>query len=899
MSDIKTIAIDEQNSQTIYQSEESNNLLQYSKAKDLGYVIYTSGTTGLPKGVMVEHKSLACFLSASKTYLDLNKYNILSLTKYVFDIFVLEYGLPLITGSSVYLSQIDKVNEKHLESINIVQQTPGVLSLLVNNKDLYKDIFCLVGGERLSNNIRNLLQESFKKVINCYGPTESTIWSSFGIVDNNAINIGKPLNNEKMYVLDQHHQPVSIGVIGELYIGGAGLARGYLNRPELTEERFVSNPFATNSDIAKGYTRLYKTGDLVRWLEDGNIEYIGRNDDQVKIRGYRIELGEIENQLSAIAGIKQSCVLAKDRNNSKYLVGYYVSDVESLTQEEILNQLSKVLPEYMVPSVLVEIESMPLTVNGKLDRKALPNPEFINEDRYIAPTTELEERLCTIFGEVLGLERIGITDDFFRVGGNSILAIRLVSNINVKLGSNISVRDVFDYKSIVQLSRLVNTSIGQFKYKDYLITEGHINDYKAFELTNVQQAYLYGRLDSFEMGNVSTHVYSELLFNEFSIKRFEQAFNKLIQRHGVLRTIFTDDSQLVLSEVPEYKIVNHGEIIETELISIRDRLSHKIYDTNKWPLFDYELSYYQDNYILHMSIDALIMDGPSFGIFFNELAILYKDINSDLDDLKISFRDYVIKANQVRSSKLYTDVKKYWLNKLPEYNFEARLPTLVNPNSIEKPQFARLTKTISKDKWSQLEEKAKNINVSPTSVVLYVYGLVLSKYSGSNKFCINLTLFNRLPLHDQVNNILGDFTVLELFNYVKTNKNIKEGLLAIHNELWADIENNLFDGIDFQRLIRHKLDMSHNQSLSPVVLTSVLGGGKDLNISMNGYIGTGYSITQTSQVYLDNKAYETDEGFVAEWDYVEQLFDKDVISSMHEAYCNLIEYLAEADWDDD
>ncbi|MED7789618.1 non-ribosomal peptide synthetase, partial [Francisella sp. 19X1-34] len=452
-SDISLISIDPDQEQSyVYDQEDKKNLASQSISTDLAYVIYTSGTTGLPKGVMVEHRSLSYFLQGNISYLDLNKYNILSLTEYVFDIFGLEYGLPLITGSSIYLSQIDNINEKHLESINMIQQTPSVLSLLVNNaKDCYKDIFCLVGGERLRGNTRDLLQENFKKVINCYGPTESTIWSSFGKVDNNVINIGKPLDNIKLYILDQQGQPTPIGVIGELYIGGAGLARGYLNRAELTEERFVSNPFATESDIAKGYTRLYKTGDLVRWLEDGNIEYIGRNDDQVKIRGYRIELGEIENQLSAIAGVKQSCVLAKDRNNNKYLVGYYVSDVESLTQEEILNQLSKVLPEYMVPSVLVKIDSMPLTVNGKLDRKVLPDPEFVNEDSYVAPATELEEKLCTIFAEVLGLERVGITDDFFRIGGNSILAIKLSHRLSKELDKELSVASIFRYKNISNL----------------------------------------------------------------------------------------------------------------------------------------------------------------------------------------------------------------------------------------------------------------------------------------------------------------------------------------------------------------------------------------------------------------------------------------------------------------
>ncbi|MBK2297393.1 AMP-binding enzyme, partial [Francisella philomiragia] len=200
--------------------------------------------------------------------------------------------------------------------------------------------------------------------------------------------------------LDSNKQPVAIGVIGELYIGGAGLARGYLNRPELTAEKFVINPFVTEEDKLNGYTRLYKTGDLVRWLPDGNIEYIGRNDFQVKIRGYRIELGEVESQLSKLEGIKQSIVLARENAETKtqYLVGYYVPELlNTINHDDLLKQLSGVLPDYMLPSVLVEIKSIPLTINGKLDRKALPDPEFISEDTYQAPTTELEIELCNIF----------------------------------------------------------------------------------------------------------------------------------------------------------------------------------------------------------------------------------------------------------------------------------------------------------------------------------------------------------------------------------------------------------------------------------------------------------------------------------------------------------------------
>ena len=259
------------------------------------------------------------------------------------------------------------------------------------------------------------------EIINGYGPTETTICSTSIFVDKyinkskGLLPIGTSLDNEKSYVLDKNLNPVAIGVVEELYIGGAGLARGYLNLPELTAERFISNPFATKSDIANGYTRLYKTGDLVRWLPDGNIEYIGRNDFQVKIRGCRIELGEIESQLSKLSGIKQSVVLSQtnQESSSQYLVGYYVpEELNTLNQEELLSKLSEVLPDYMVLSLLVEL--IPLTINGKLDRKALPNPEFVNEDNYVAPISPLQTQLCSIWQEVLGLERVGIKDDFFR-----------------------------------------------------------------------------------------------------------------------------------------------------------------------------------------------------------------------------------------------------------------------------------------------------------------------------------------------------------------------------------------------------------------------------------------------------------------------------------------------------
>jgi len=315
--------------------EDASNLAPVSRANDLAYVVYTSGTTGKPKGVMVEHKALVQFIHNFSDYISdrcaVEAKGILSLTPYVFDIFGLEYALPLTTGNSVVLSSVLTVTEKEVAAVEIIQQTPGAIQQLTEKfPGRLSHTVCLVGGEPLQPSIAASLLRSFKQVFNVYGPAETVIWSSACEVKDPAVNcIGRPLFNEQLYVLDADLLPVPEGVVGELYIGGAGLARGYLNRPELTAERFIPNPFATEKTGARGYTRLYKTGDLVRWLPDGNLSFIGRNDDQVKIRGFRIELVEVGYELLRVVRFGQWCVGVWERRKAagvvRFLVGYYVA----------------------------------------------------------------------------------------------------------------------------------------------------------------------------------------------------------------------------------------------------------------------------------------------------------------------------------------------------------------------------------------------------------------------------------------------------------------------------------------------------------------------------------------------------------------------------------------------
>ena len=437
---------------------------------DLAYIIYTSGSTGKPKGVMIEHKSLINVICDR-----IKKYNITELERILlfnnitFDASIEQIFISLLSGAALYIPQNSVIQsipdfENYLidNQITHLDTVPLFLSTISphNNYSLKRIV---VGGDVC--NVDLALKWNKKLTfINNYGPTETTIDATSAIYGkgevNDSINIGKAISNTLLYVLDINLQPVPVGVIGELYIGGACLARSYLNRNDLTKERFIHNPFATDDDKEKGYTRLYKTGDMVKWLPDSNIEYIGRNDNQIKIRGFRVELGEIENKLSQFDEINQAVILFVGYDNNKYLAAYYVSEKE-IFDDVLHNYLNNILPDYMIPSIFIHMDKFPLNTSGKIDKKQLPDPEFKNNKHsYVAPRTETEKQLCSIWQEILGIEEIGITDDFFRLGGDSILAIQLSHKINNSLSgeTNVQIEDFFTYKTIEKIMNNIENS---------------------------------------------------------------------------------------------------------------------------------------------------------------------------------------------------------------------------------------------------------------------------------------------------------------------------------------------------------------------------------------------------------------------------------------------------------
>ncbi|MGH8793948.1 MAG: amino acid adenylation domain-containing protein [Stackebrandtia sp.] len=890
------------------------NLDVNAAADDLAYVIYTSGTTGKPKGVAVEHRSFVNIAADVGACVDFKPgERMLAVTTIAFDISTLEIFMPLMRGGTVVLAgRADLLDARRLlglieQGVGVVQATPSLWQLIVQSLDGGRlPVRALCGGEALPAPLAARLARSVEECWNVYGPTETTVWSTrFRVTpDDPRPLIGMPVANTRCCVRDENMRPLPTGVTGELYIGGAGVARGYLNRPELTAERFVDDPF--------GDGRLYRTGDLVRRLPDGNLEFLGRNDFQIKLRGHRIELGEIESALNAHPSVRQSLVVvgrleSSQSDESRFLAGYYVAETP-VDDDELREHLASLVPDYMLPAVLVGLDGMPLNVNGKVDRGALPDPARLLSRDYVAPTTALQTRLCEIWGQVLGASaqeerRVGVADDFFACGGNSILGIRLVNKINSELGSNIRIRDVFREKTVQNLEPLVAGSLGDFAFRDFVV-DGVDDErlHEPFPLTNVQQTYYLGRHDGFELSSVSTHVYSEFLYDDVDRERLETAFNLLVRRHLALRTVFADGQQRFLPEVPRYRVALRELNDHSELEELRGEYSHKLYDPERYPLFDVVLSRLDGVFRLHISFDALIVDMGSFDILFDEWARLYEDPNLTLPELGVSYRDYVLQYEKVRDSPMLTQAQRYWEGKADDYDLELKLPLKTRPSSVDKPRFARKSKVVPAAVWNALSDKCRRYGVSPTALVLELFGRVLGRWSGQDQLCVNLTLFNRLPLHPDVDGVVGDFTVLELFDYrLERDLGVADKLRRVHGELLEDIDNNLFDGVDFQRLLKARHGLPADKIAAPVVLTSTLGAKTNASmfeLALNdSYRGVEYSISQTPQVWLDNKAYETDEGFVAEWDYVEQLFDPTVVDAMHDDYCRLIAQAAELDWD--
>ncbi|WP_162034235.1 non-ribosomal peptide synthetase, partial [Chryseobacterium potabilaquae] len=720
---------------------------------DLSYVIYTSGTTGKPKGVMIEHKNVVNLIEQQSAIFNLDTVHSSShpqkralwYANYVFDAHVWDVYSVLSFGHTLHLISKEIQTDLSLLHRYIVEnriQIATIPPILLTTELILPLDTLIVAGDTTHPEVMEYYKREGVDVINAYGPTESTVCATYHHYneDGNALNIGQSIANTTAYVLDEYLRPVPVGAIGELYIGGLGLSRGYLNLAELTAERFLLNPFQSEKEKEIGYNgRMYKTGDLGRYLPGGDLEYIGRNDFQVKIRGYRIELGEIENALLSYEGIRQSVVLAKENSSGlKYLVGYYVSDA-ALNHEELSVHLSGLLPEYMVPSVYVHLEELPLTINGKLDRRALPEPNFTGDKEYIAPTTVLEKQLAEMYGEVLGLpvESIGLHDDFFRLGGDSIISIQLVSRLRKRLSLSLSVKEVFTYRTVYHLSELLESRKDEEGLS--LITEQGILEGEV-SLLPIQEWFFHEvelgeHFTSFHHWNQSFMIHVP----ELDIDILKQSLLQLVEKHDALRLYYPKTEHGYLQEYrkeaisPDLSILDRRDVSDEELIEVFTSWQSG-FDIIEGPLLHvgYIHGYEDGSCRVHFCFHHLIIDAVSWRILTEDLELMYRSLKEgNTNPLYVkgsSYRQWVdvVKTYKEDSATSREEELRYW-NSIIENTKNSSIYI----QSLSSSLYHHSDLVLDKDSTSRLLRDIHGVyHTQINDVLLSAFSLALCDFTG-------------------------------------------------------------------------------------------------------------------------------------------------------------------------
>ncbi len=914
-NDVTVICVDEAK---LYQGNGENVSVPISSS-NLAYVIYTSGSTGKPKGVMIEHRAIINRILWMRDYYQFTEQDqFLQKTPFTFDVSVWELFLWSFCGGSLHFTRngvekdakalIHAVEEYSITAIHFV---PSMFSAFIDYIEVLPEYaeklvslnHVFTSGEALLPiHVEKFfnMTKSVKSIAlnNLYGPTEAAVDVTYYKCERDeqiqSVAIGKPIDNIRIYVVDSKLNMLPVGVAGELCIAGIGLARGYVNNPELTAKKFIPCPFETNES-------MYKTGDLARWKSDGNIEYLGRIDRQVKLHGNRIELGEIENVLGEIPFIKQGVVTVCENAQGKHLCAYVI-EKESEHLQEIKDYLKSKLPSYMVPTYYIPIDKIPLTDSGKVNYKALPEYKMENKKELVLPETELETKLLDIWKDVLNIETISVTDSFFELGGHSLLLVRLISRIQKDCNASLNYQTFIENNSIREVARKLENCEAEEEVWETIVPDKE-NIYEPFMLTDIQFAYYVGRNDNVELGGVSTHGYIELE-TSVDITRFEMSLNKVIERHPGLRTIFGDDGkQRILRETEKYHIatidmVNQEQVQQYEtILKLRDKMSHAVFDPAQWPLFDIKAIRLEENmYHLFISIDMLIADEMSLKIIYHDFLHYYYK-NEELEPLMLTFRDYVINVQKIKQTKTYEVDKEYWTKKLDEFPGAPKIPLLQNAAKLEKVTFNRKRKLIEKETTQALKHLAVENKVTLSSLLMGIYAKVLEFFSGGETFSINMTVFNRLPIHKEVNQIVGDFTsVLPVEVVPNKEKTFWDTVHGIQKEILEGMEHRTYSGVEFIRELGKKRKQT-NQAIMPIVFTStltdesgyVLDEGSENILDFKNVC---MSLTQTSQVWIDCAVSEIEGQICINWNYVNELFDQSLIDTMFTQLVNTIEILS-------
>ncbi|OAB44324.1 non-ribosomal peptide synthetase [Paenibacillus glacialis] len=875
-------------------TDDISNLELTVGSNSLAYVIYTSGTTGKPKGVMIEHRQVHHLITGLYTQVidDQNKkLNVSLLAPYYFDASVKQIFGALLLGHSLFIANQETIldgqallNYYRDNQIDLTDGTPAHLKLLLKSND-FQGIslqYMLIGGEALSQqsvveltSLFSINQISPPTIINVYGPTECCVDAATfkvvpELVSGNSrayVPIGRTLGNNRLYVVNKYEQLQPVGVAGELCIGGDGVGRGYLNLSDLTAEKFVSDPFVQGE-------KMYKTGDLVKWLPDGNIAYLGRMDHQVKVRGYRIELGEVEAALLNIDSVKEVIVTVhEDDHGDKSLCAYFIAD-DMLTVKELKEKVSNELPSYMVPAYFIQMDQMPLTPNGKVDRRLFPAPEEnIQTGRdYVEPRTSVEEQLLSVWQDVLGVNEISIKDPFFDVGGNSLRATKLVSKINEKMNVSVSVRNVFELLTIEQMAQFIDHT----EERNVFVSIPKAVEKEYYPISSAQM----------RMYIMSIKAGKELIYNMSGVfmiqgsldrMRLEESFQQLIRRHESLRTAFK-----VIHGEPKQQIhpeVNFGiEYVELTEEDAEDQIQQfvRVFDLSQAPLLRVGIIELEpERHVLLVDLHHIISDGLSVNILMTEISELYN--GAKLSPLRIQYKDYAEwQQIQIQSDRM-KEQEKYWL-----HVFSEGIPLLDMPTDYERPvslsyEGDLFEFVIEEQMIEGLRTMEGLTGTTLYMILLAAYTILLSKYSGQEDIIVGAPIAGRT--HAELEPIIGMFVnTLALRNYPSGEKTFTEYLLEVKENMLNAYENQDYP---FEELIK-KVDITKDVRRNPLFDTMFVLQNTDVTeIQMDAVTCKPYvQNNKISKFDLTLYAEVFDYKLEAAFEFSTTLFEKTTIEAM-------------------